>query len=57
MLKYILFAIIGWFIFKFFRGARFLKRKNTITTQGKDEKSRLKIDKNDIEDADFKDLD
>ncbi len=57
MLKYILFAIIGWFIFKFFRGARFLKRKNTITTQGKDEKSGLKIDKNDIEDADFKDLD
>ena len=57
MFKFIVFAVIGWFIYRIFRGARFLKRKSTISTPDKGGKSGLKLDKDNIEDADFDDLD
>ena len=56
MLKFFIFLAIGWFILKIFRGSKFIKR-NRITTPEGDKKDKLKYNKGDIEDADFKDLD
>lgn len=56
MLKFIIFLAVGWFLLKIFRGAKFLK-KNKVTTPERDRKNKLKYNKGDIEDADFKDLD
>ena len=56
MLKYVIFIALGWFLLKFFKGAKFI-RKNHVTTPKKDTKTKLKYNKGDIEDADFKDLD
>ena len=56
MLKFIIFLALGWFLWKIFKGAKF-HRKNNVTTPKKDSKSKLKYNKGDIEDADFKDLD
>lgn len=56
MLKFIIFLALGWFLLKIFKGAKFL-RKNKVTTPERDRKNKLKYNKGDIEDADFKDLD
>lgn len=56
MLKFIIFLALGWFLLKIFKGAKFL-RKNNVTTPKKDSKNKLKYNKGDIEDAEFKDLD
>lgn len=56
MLKFIIFLAIGWFILKIFKGTKFFRR-NKLTTPEKDAKNKLKYNKGDIEDADFKDLD
>lgn len=56
MLKFIIFLAVGWFLLKIFRGAKFLK-KNKVTTPERDKNNKLKYNKGDIEDADFKDLD
>jgi len=55
MLKFIIFLVLGWVLLKIFKGAKFI-RKNSVTTPTKDGKKKLKYNKDDIEDADFKDL-
>ena len=57
MLKFLFFVIVGWFILKVFRIANYIKRKNNVTTQNKNNNNSLKINKGDIEDADFDDID
>lgn len=56
MIKFFIFLAIGWFLLKIFKGAKFF-RKNQVTTTESDKKKKLKYNKGDIEDADFKDLD
>jgi len=55
MLKFLIFLIVGWFILKILRGMKFFRR-NDVTTPEKDKKNKLNYNKDDIEDADFKDL-
>lgn len=54
MLKFILFLVIGWIILKIFKRVKFIRKSNVTTPE---KKSKLKYNKGDIEDADFKDLD
>ncbi len=56
MFKFILFSILGWFLYKTFKGSKINFRKTTIHKK-EGENKKIKLNEKDIEDAEFKDLD